>query len=120
MSFSQYLHRSECEKEEGGPHPNVTVVNELVSFKEELLLIWGDTYLVFDLVLNVVNCVGAFNFENDGLTSEGLDQYRHRSDVMIKEGSVIIPGNVIKTEIAIAKLLYQFRVIHERYESAHD
>ncbi|GKC54681.1 hypothetical protein Tco_1077426 [Tanacetum coccineum] len=41
-------------------------VNELLFGKEEPMPIWGNTYLVFDLVLNVVNCVKAFNFENDG------------------------------------------------------
>ncbi|GKC07850.1 hypothetical protein Tco_0999460 [Tanacetum coccineum] len=50
----------------------------------------GDTYLVFDLVLNVVNCVGPSNFENVGLTSKSLDQHLHRPNVVKIEG--LYPG----------------------------
>ena len=52
-------------------------VFELLSSEDKTLLIWGDTFLVLDLGLDILNGVGWLNIESDGLTGEGLDENLH-------------------------------------------
>merc|ERR1719295_1847403 len=76
---------------------------ELLSGKDQSLLIWGNSFLVLDLGLDVLNGVRWFNLESDGLASEGLDKDLHSSsesehkmesafllDVVVGEGSSIL------------------------------
>jgi len=56
-----------------------TAVLELLSSEDESLLIWGNSFLVLDLLLDVVDGVRALNLEGDGLSSEGLDEDLHAS-----------------------------------------
>merc|ERR1712025_1097245 len=75
---------------------------ELLSSKDQSLLIWRNSFLVLDLGLDVLNGVRWFNLQGDGLSSEGLDKDLHTSsqsenqmqgtfllDVVIGEGSSI-------------------------------
>jgi len=50
---------------------------ELLSSEDKTLLIWGDTLLVLDLGLHVLNRVRWLNIESDGLTGEGLNEDLH-------------------------------------------
>jgi len=50
---------------------------ELLSSKDEPLLIRGDAFLVLDLSLDIVNGVRGLNLEGDGLASEGLNEDLH-------------------------------------------
>ena len=52
---------------------------ELLSSEDKTLLIWGDTLLVLDLGLNVLNGVRGLDLKSDGLTSESLDEDLHTS-----------------------------------------
>ena len=54
-----------------------SAVFELLSSEDEALLIWGDTFLVLDLSLDVFNRVRWLNIESDGLTGEGLNEDLH-------------------------------------------
>ena len=45
---------------------------QLLSSKDETLLIRGDTLLVLDLGLDVVNSVAGLDIEGDGLSGKGL------------------------------------------------
>jgi len=54
-------------------------VLELFSSKDQPLLVWRDSLLVLDLGLDVLDGVGRFDLEGDGLSSEGLDEYLHSS-----------------------------------------
>jgi hypothetical protein len=54
-----------------------TAVLELLASEDEALLIWGNTFLVLDLGLHVLNGVGGLDIEGDGLTGEGLDKDLH-------------------------------------------
>merc|ERR1711974_583542 len=54
-------------------------VLELLASEDQPLLIWGDSLLVLDLGLDVLNGVGWFNLQGDGLTGEGLDEDLHAS-----------------------------------------
>merc|ERR1712025_311853 len=54
-------------------------VLQLLASEDQPLLIWGDSLLVLDLGLDVLNGVGWFNLQGDGLTGEGLDEDLHAS-----------------------------------------
>merc|ERR1712158_179806 len=54
-------------------------VLQLLASEDQPLLIWGDSLLVLDLGLDVLNGVGGFDLEGDGLTGEGLDEDLHAS-----------------------------------------
>merc|ERR1711868_237543 len=77
-------------------------VLELLSSKDQSLLIWGNSFLILDLGLDVLNGVRWLNLKGDGLSSEGLDKDLHTSsqsenqmqgtfllNVVIGEGSSI-------------------------------
>jgi hypothetical protein len=48
-------------------------VLELLTSKDQPLLVWGDTLLVLNLGLDIVDRVGRLDLEGDGLAGEGLD-----------------------------------------------
>ena len=52
---------------------------ELLSGKDETLLVGRDTLLVLDLRLDVVNRIGGLDFESDSLPGESLDEDLHAS-----------------------------------------
>merc|ERR1739846_289692 len=54
-------------------------VLQLLASEDQPLLIWGDSLLVLDLGLDVLNGVGWLDLEGDGLPSEGLDEDLHTS-----------------------------------------
>merc|ERR1711935_1057557 len=76
---------------------------KLFSGEDQSLLIWGNSLLVLDLSLDVLNGVRCFDFESDGLASQGLDENLHTSsqtknqmqgrlllDVVVREGTAIL------------------------------
>merc|ERR1711990_131782 len=78
-------------------------VLELLASEDQSLLIWGNSFLVLDLGLDVLNRVGWFDLEGDGLASQGLDEDLHASpesehkmegalllDVVVGEGSSVL------------------------------
>ena len=52
-------------------------VLELLSGKDEALLIWRDAFFVLDLSLYRLDGVSAFDVKSDGLASQGLDEDLH-------------------------------------------
>merc|ERR1711896_124897 len=54
-------------------------VLQLLASEDQPLLIWGDSLLVLDLGLDVLNGVRGFDLKGDGLTGEGLDEDLHAS-----------------------------------------
>jgi len=52
---------------------------QLLASEDQPLLIWGDTLLVLDLGLDVLNAIRGLDLEGDGLPSEGLDEDLHTS-----------------------------------------
>merc|ERR1711997_427278 len=54
-------------------------VLQLLAGEDQPLLIWGDSLLVLDLGLDVLDGVGWFDLEGDGLASQGLDEDLHDS-----------------------------------------
>ena len=76
---------------------------KLLSGKDQPLLIWGNSLLVLDLGLDILNGVGGLHLEGDGLASEGLDKNLHASpepedqvkgglllDVVVTQGPAIL------------------------------
>ena len=57
-----------------GESPSVL---QLLASEDQPLLIWGDSLLVLDLGLDVLNAIGGLDLEGDGLPSEGLDEDLH-------------------------------------------
>jgi len=53
-------------------------VLKLLASKDEALLIRGDTLLVLDLGLHVLNSVAGLHIESNGLACKGLDEDLHR------------------------------------------
>merc|ERR1711998_83681 len=52
-------------------------VLELFSGEDETLLIRGNAFLILDLGLHVVDCVGRLNLQCDGLASQSLNEDLH-------------------------------------------
>ena len=52
-------------------------VLQLLSSKDQTLLIRGNTFLILNLSLDVVNGIRWFNVQGDGLTSQCLDKDLH-------------------------------------------
>ena len=52
---------------------------QLLSSKNESLLIGGNTFLVLDLGLHILNCVRGLNIKGNSLSSQGLDEDLHTS-----------------------------------------
>jgi hypothetical protein len=50
---------------------------KLLAGEDEALLIWRNTLLVLDLLLDLVDRIGRLNLEGDGLASQGLDEDLH-------------------------------------------
>lgn len=51
-----------------------TAILELLTSEDETLLVRGNTLLVLDLRLDVVDGVARLNVEGNGLTRQGLDE----------------------------------------------
>ena len=79
-----------------------SAILELLTSEDESLLIWGNTFLVLDLGLDVLNGVCGLDIEGDSLTSEGLDEDLHTTsksedemesglllDVVVLEGTSV-------------------------------
>merc|ERR1711868_253063 len=75
---------------------------QLLSSKDQSLLVWGNSFLVLDLGLDILNGVRWFNLKGDGFSSQGLDEDLHASsqsenqmqgtfllDIVVGEGSSI-------------------------------
>merc|ERR1711970_881532 len=52
---------------------------QLLSSKDQSLLIWRNTFLVLDLCLNILNGITRLYLQSDGLASQGLDKDLHTS-----------------------------------------
>merc|ERR1712018_51554 len=50
---------------------------QLLSSKDQSLLVWRNSLLVLDLGLDILNGIRWLNLEGDGLASEGLDKDLH-------------------------------------------
>merc|ERR1712015_59458 len=78
-------------------------VLKLLASEDQPLLVWGDSLLVLDLGLDVLNAIRGLDLEGDGLPSEGLDEDLHSSpesehkmkgrlllDVVVRKSSPIL------------------------------
>lgn len=56
-----------------------TTILELLSGKDQTLLVWGNSFLILDLGLDVIDGVGRFDLKSDGLASD-CKEMTHVSD----------------------------------------
>merc|ERR1712135_113305 len=76
---------------------------QLLSSKDQTLLIWWDSFFVLDLGLDIVDGITWLNLKSDGLTSQGLDKDLHTSsksqdkmecgfllDIVVAQGASIL------------------------------
>ena len=54
-----------------------TTIFELLTGEDKTLLIRGDTFLILNLLLDIVNGVGTFDLQSDGLASQSLYEDLH-------------------------------------------
>ena len=79
---------------------------QLLTSKDQTLLIWGNAFLILDLSLHVFDGVRWFNLKGDGLASEGLDEDLHTtSQTQHKMESGFFLDVVIAESTAIFQLL---------------
>merc|ERR1712172_98235 len=52
---------------------------QLLSSKDQSLLIWRNTFLILDLCLHVLDGITRLHLQSDGLASQGLDKDLHTS-----------------------------------------
>jgi len=77
-------------------------VFKLLTGEDKTLLVWGDTFLVLDLGLDILDGVGCLNIKSYGLASKGLDKDLHTTteaehevkgrlllNVVVGEGSTV-------------------------------
>merc|ERR1712213_269590 len=81
-------------------------VLELLSSKNQSLLIWGNSFLVLDLSLDILNRVRRLNLKGDGLSSQGLDEDLHTSSQSEnKMESALLLDVIIRKSSSILELL---------------
>jgi len=54
-----------------------TAILELLASEDEALLVWGNSFLILDLGLNVLNGVALLNIKGDGLSCQSFDENLH-------------------------------------------
>jgi hypothetical protein len=83
-----------------------TAVLELLSGEDETLLIWGNTFLVLNLLLDLFNGVGGLDFQGDGLSGQSLDEDLHttaQSENQVEGGFLL--NVVVGKSTAVFQLL---------------
>merc|ERR1711910_191202 len=79
---------------------------KLLTSKDQPLLVWGNSLLVLDLGLDILNGVRWLNLQGDGLASEGLDKDLHSSSQSEHEvKSALLLDVVVRECSSILKLL---------------
>ena len=56
-----------------------SAIFQLLTGEDESLLLWGDTFFVLDLSLDIFNGVCWLDIEGDGLACEGFDEDLHNA-----------------------------------------
>merc|ERR1712024_199359 len=81
-------------------------VLELLASEDQPLLVWGDSLLVLDLSLDVLNAIRGLDLEGDGLSGEGLDEDLHTSsESEHKMESRLLLDVVVRKSSSVLKLL---------------
>merc|ERR1719450_364376 len=79
---------------------------KLLTSKDQPLLVWGNSLLVLDLGLDILNGVRGLHLQGDGLASEGLHKDLHTSSQSEhKMKSALLLDVVVRKSSPILKLL---------------
>merc|ERR1712172_194142 len=79
---------------------------QLFAGEDQPLLIWGNSFLVLDLGLHILNGVRWFNLQSDSLASEGLDEDLHASSQTENEMKGALLLNVVVRQSATILQLF--------------
>merc|ERR1712165_447264 len=60
-----------------------SAILQLLASEDQTLLVWGDSLLVLDLSLHILDGIARLNLQSDGLAGEGLDEDLHRSPLFV-------------------------------------
>merc|ERR1719419_466256 len=77
-----------------------TSILQLLTSKDQSLLIWRNSFLILNFGFNVFNRIRWFNFQSNGLASEGLDKNLHTTPETENEVKSTLFLNVIIRECA--------------------
>jgi hypothetical protein len=77
LPYSPPLHNTHSLTHTHTHSPQSSAILQLLAGKDQSLLIRGNTFLVLDLGLDVVDGVGGLDIKSDGLASEGLHENLH-------------------------------------------
>merc|ERR1719414_2214383 len=78
---------------------------QLLSSKDETLLIWWYTFLVLNLCFHIFDSVGGFNFKSNCLSSQSFDKNLHSSpETKYEVKSRFLLNVVVRKSSAIFKL----------------
>jgi len=67
-----------------------TTIFQLLARENQPLLVRGNSFLVLDLSLDVLDAIGRFDLEGDGLPREGFDEDLHRDlDSVVRDENKI-------------------------------
>merc|ERR1719247_2620531 len=83
-----------------------TAIFQLLSCKDQTLLIWRNAFLVLDLRLHVIDCVAGFDIQSDGFPGQSLDKDLHAStQAKDKMKCGLLLDVIIRKRAAIFQLL---------------
>jgi len=81
-------------------------VFQLLSSKDQSLLIWGNSFLVLDLGLDILDGIRWLDLKGDGFSSQGLDENLHTSSQsQNKMESAFLLDVVIRKSSSVLELL---------------
>ena len=89
-----------------------TPVFQLLSSKDQSLLIWRNTFLVLDLLLHVLDGIAWFYVKGDGFTGQSLYEDLHTTTQTKDQVQVLLPfGCYSRTMYARLPIAFQQRSI---------
>ena len=79
---------------------------ELLSGKDQPLLVWWDPLLVLDLRLHVVDGIQTLHLQSNGLSGEGLDEDLHTTtETEDKVKGRLLPDVIVGKGVPVLELL---------------
>merc|ERR1711904_545932 len=83
-----------------------TTIFQLLSCKDQTLLIWRNAFLVLDLCLHVIDCVAGFDIQSDGFPGQSLHKDLHAStEAKDKMKCGLLLDVIVRKRAAIFQLL---------------
>jgi hypothetical protein len=83
-----------------------TTILKLLSGEDQALLVWGNSFLVLDLALDIVDGIRRLNLKSDRLSCQGLDENLHTTaETQDEMESALLLDIVIRKSAPVLELL---------------